>query len=108
MVKKKTFVQTVELQKFLAIQPVEIRGQHDKLVEKLEQDGFLVLPYGRKLTGYSNLFEMRIVSGGSVRVFYCYEDGDLVVGVSGFVKKTQQTPLREIKKALKIIRSLEV
>ena len=105
--KKKTFIQTPELQKFLEAQSAEIRIQHDKIVERLEKDGFLVLPYGKKLSGYKNLFEIRITSGGSVRVFYCYQTNDLVIGVSGFIKKTQLTPIYEIKKALKIIKKLE-
>ncbi len=106
--KKKTFFQTTELKKFLKTQSEDITDQFRFIVGQLEENGFLVVPYGKKLSGYENLFEIRIVSGGSVRVFYCYRDNDLVVGLSGFVKKTQQTPMHEIKKALKIIKSLEV
>ena len=40
------------------------------------------------------------------RVFYCYDTGTAVWALSGFVKKTQQTPIREIAKALKIKRSI--
>ena len=106
--KKKTFILTDGLAEFIRQQPMDTKAQFRKLVAKLEEDGFLVPPYGKKLVGYENLFELRIVSGGSVRVFYCYRDTEFVLGVSGFVKKVQKTPLQEIKKALKIIRDWEV
>ena len=50
--KKEKYFQTPELQKFIALQPEEIRFQHDRIVDMLERDGFLVLPYGKKLSGY--------------------------------------------------------
>lgn len=56
---------------------------------------FFVLPYGRKQEGHENLFEIRIISGGSVRTFCCYQDNDLVVGMPNFVKNTQKTSILE-------------
>lgn len=106
--KKKTFVVTDTLADFIRQQTSDIRAQFRKIVAKLEEEGFLIPPYGKKLTGHENLFEIRIVSGGSVRVFYCYQESDLILGVSGFVKKSEKTPPKEIKKALKIIRDWEV
>ena len=50
---------------------------------------------------------MRIRRGRQVRVFYCYHEGDLVIGVQAFVKKAQKTPQREIKQALKIVAAIE-
>ena len=107
-VKKKEFVLTAELSRFVRQQPDDVQAQFNKLVKQLETNGFLVLPYGKKLSGYENLFEIRIVSGNSVRVFYCYLEHDLILGVSGFEKKSLKTPKQEIKKALKIIRKWEV
>jgi len=106
--KKKIFIQTEELEQFMNLQTISVQQQFKKIVDVLETDGFLVLPYGKKLSGYPNLFEIRIVSGGSVRVFYCYYESEYVVGVSGFIKKSMKTPKKEIQKALKIIRKLEV
>jgi len=106
-VKKKEFLATEALENFLCGQPEEITGQFALLVDKLENNGFLVPPYGKKIVGYENLFEIRILSGGSVRVFYCYQQDDIILGVSGFIKKSQKTPAQEIKKALGIIRQWE-
>lgn len=106
--RKKIFIQTEELERFLNLQPVSVQQQFRMIVGCLERDGFLVLPYGKKLSGYSNLFEIRIVSGGSVRIFYCYYEAEYVVGISGFIKKTMKTPKKEIQKALRIMQRLEM
>ena len=50
--KKKEYFQTPDLQKFIEDQPAEIQAQYGKIVDILERDGFLVLPYGKKLSGY--------------------------------------------------------
>lgn len=49
------------------------------------------------------LFELRAEYEGNIfRVFFVFDGNDIVVLFSGFQKKTQQTPEREIKKALAI------
>lgn len=49
------------------------------------------------------LFELRAEYEGNIfRVFFIFDGNDVVVLFSGFQKKTQQTPEREIKKALTI------
>lgn len=49
------------------------------------------------------LFELRAEYEGNIfRVFFIFDGNDVVVLFSGFQKKTQQTPEREIKKALAI------
>ena len=49
------------------------------------------------------LFELRIEYGSNIyRVFFIFDDGQIVVLFNGFQKKTQKTPRQEIEKALKI------
>lgn len=49
------------------------------------------------------LFELRAEYEGNIfGVFFIFDGNDIVVLFSGFQKKTQQTPEREIKKALSI------
>ncbi|WP_307427049.1 type II toxin-antitoxin system RelE/ParE family toxin [Chryseobacterium sp. MDT2-18] len=37
------------------------------------------------------------------RVFFCFDEGKLVVLFNGFQKKSQKTPKKEVEKALKIM-----
>jgi len=46
---------------------------------------------------------MRIRRGGQMRILYFYQEKDYVVGIHGFVKKTQKTPQKELKQALRVM-----
>jgi phage-related protein len=49
------------------------------------------------------LYELRIEYNGNIyRVFFIFDEGNIIVLFNGFQKKTQKTPLNEIEKALKI------
>ena len=49
------------------------------------------------------LFELRTEFNGNIyRVFFIFDDGQIVVLFNGFQKKTQKTPSTGIEKALKI------
>jgi phage-related protein len=58
----------------------------------------LGMPHTRALGG--GLFELRLRTGvGIGRVFYCTLVGKRIVMLHSFVKKTQKTPARELRKA---------
>ena len=90
---------------FISQQPDDVQAEYLKIVEQLEQDGFLVQPYGKKLE--KDLFEIRVRRGVQVRVLYFYFGDDSIIGVHGFIKKSQKTPLKEIKQAKKVISMLK-
>jgi putative addiction module killer protein len=49
------------------------------------------------------LYELRMEFNGNIyRIFFIFDEGNIVVLFNGFQKKTQKTPDREIKKAIKI------
>lgn len=49
------------------------------------------------------LFELRIAFGGNAfRIFFIFDQGNIVVLFNGFSKKSQKTPRKEIEKALKL------
>ena len=46
------------------------------------------------------IYELRTKVGSDIfRVFFIFDDGNIVVLFNGFQKKTQKTPKREIEKA---------
>lgn len=80
-----------------------------KLIERLEIEGRLVFPHARKLEGYKGLWELRVQSQrGAVRVFYVYWEQNKVILVSGFIKKSQKTPQRELERAVSYLRQIGV
>jgi phage-related protein len=59
--------------------------------------------YLKHFEGTDGLFEIRIQQGNDIfRIFCFFDQGQLVVLINGFQKKTQKTPKQEIEKALKI------
>lgn len=49
------------------------------------------------------LFELRIEWQSNIyRIFFCFDEGQIVILFNGFQKKTQKTPDKEIEKALKL------
>ncbi len=49
------------------------------------------------------IYELRTEYGGNIyRVFFIFDEGEVVILFNGFQKKTQKTPQNEIEKAIKI------
>jgi len=49
------------------------------------------------------IYEIRITYEGNIyRIFFIFDEGQLVVLFNGFQKKTQETPESEIQKAIRI------
>lgn len=86
--------------------PVDVVADYAHLLELLAEHGpNLRLPHSRALGG--GLFELRSRGGvGTGRAFYCFLIGKRVVIVHAFIKKTQQTPDKELKLARKRAKEL--
>lgn len=58
----------------------------------------------KHVEGTNGLFEVRVIFGSNIfRVFCFFDNGNLVVLLSGFQKKTQKTPKSEIDKAVRLM-----
>ncbi len=56
--------------------------------------------YLKHLTGTDALYEMRITSGNDAfRIFCFFDEGQLIILLNGFQKKSQKTPPKEIERA---------
>jgi len=102
---KKQIQFTNQALKFLRGLPPDVLADFRADFRLLEENGRLEMPNGRKLD--HGLFEVRVAEGGNAyRTMYCYSTGVEIWMLCGFQKKTQETPLQEIRKALKIKRSM--
>ena len=83
--------------------------QNSKVKEKIDL-GLYYLQYTKQIpsryigaTKKKNLYYLRIKQSSNIyRIFFCYDEGKIIVLFNGFQKKTQKTPKSEISKALKI------
>jgi len=59
--------------------------------------------YLKHLTGTDGIFEIRVQVGNNIYRIFCFFDKEnLVILLSGFQKKDQKTPKKEIKRAEKL------
>jgi phage-related protein len=79
--------------------PPGILASYLRLTDLLEEFGpSLRMPHSRAMG--DGLFELRPKGREGIgRVFYCFLIGEQVVMLHSFVKKTQETPARELKVA---------
>jgi phage-related protein len=96
--KKKIFLHP-KVEKELNKIPHNTREELQHLFKILSDQGKLELPYGKKIT--KDLFEIRIRHKDHWRAIYAYIKGDIIIIVSLFKKKTNKTPLKELKKVYK-------
>ncbi len=55
------------------------------------------------MEGTDGLYEIRVSSGNNIfRIFCFFDEGQLVILLNGFQKKTQKTPKPEIERAKKL------
>lgn len=87
--------------------PTGIRASYARLASLLMEFGAdLRLPHCRAMGG--GLFELRLKGQeGIARVFYCMLLKQRVVMLHGFVKKTQSTPQKELKTAMRRMKEVK-
>jgi phage-related protein len=86
--------------------PADVLADYARLVELLMEHGpNLRLPHSRTLGG--GLFELRPKGRSGIgRAFYCFLLNRRVVVLHAFVKKSQQTPDRELRLARKRLKEV--
>ncbi len=87
--------------------PVDVLADYARLAYMLVEHGpNLRLPHSRSFG--DGLFELRPRGREGIgRAFYCFMIGKRVVVLHAFIKKTQETPDRELKLARKRLKELQ-
>lgn len=85
-------------------QPRKVQDKIIKVLDILENVERVPVTYLKYVEGTNGLFEIRVQLGSNIfRIFCCFDGNKLVVLFSGFQKKTQKTPPKEIERALRIM-----
>lgn len=87
--------------------PVDVLADYARLIELLAQHGpSLRLPHSKAFG--DGLFELRPRGHSGIgRAFYCFLLGKRIVVVHAFIKKTRETPDKELKLARKRVKELQ-
>ncbi len=72
----------------------------DWTIELIRTTPIVPKKFFKKLKNTDDLWEIRVdANKGIYRIFSFFDNGNLVILLSGFQKKTQKTPKKEIKQA---------
>ena len=95
--------------KFLSTLPVKLRAKAYRGIDLLRELGpELPMPHGKMLKGMDGLRELRIkFASDIVRLFYFHHEGRVYVVTSGFVKKSDETDIREVQRAMRLMRAVK-
>lgn len=89
---------------FFKKQSRKVQDKIIKVLDILETVERVPTTYLKYIEGTNGLFEVRVQLGSDIfRVFCCFDGNKLVVLFSGFQKKTQKTPQKEIIRAVRIM-----
>lgn len=90
---------------FYAPLQIKVKMKIKYVLELIKQVEKVPVKFLSPMSGYEGLYEIRIEFESNIyRVFCCFDKGKLVVLFSGFQKKTQKTPKKEIEKAMHLKR----
>lgn len=89
---------------FFKEQSRKVQDKIIKVLDILEQVERVPATYLKYIEGTNGLFEVRVQLGSDIfRIFCCFDGNRLVVLFSGFQKKSQKTPRKEIERAVRIM-----
>ena len=95
-------------EKFFVRQRQKVRDKIIRTFDLIENFPRVPELYLKHIENTEGLYEIRVQMGSDIyRIFCLFDQGQLVVIVNGFQKKSQKTPKQEIELALKIKREYE-
>ena len=95
-----TYVYGDEFWIFYNAQRSEVQDKIDWVIGLVRSLRMVPAKFFKHLEGTEGLFEIRIKVGSDIfRIFCFFDEGNLVILINGFQKKTEKTPKNEIEKA---------
>lgn len=99
---RNTFVYKNYFWDFYNSQNLKVQDKVDFVIGLVRTLRFVPEKFLKHLEGTDGLYEMRIKVGSNIfRVFCFFDEGNLVILLGGFQKKSERTPQKEIAKAEK-------
>ena len=81
----------------------EVKKKFNWTLQLIQEIEFVPEKFFKHISGSSGLFEIRVEAGNNIfRVFSFFDEGQLIILVNAFQKKTQKTPKMEIDLAEKL------
>ena len=100
-----TYVYKNEFWVFYYAQKPEVQDKIDWIIGLVRSLRMIPQKFFKHLDGTDGLFEIRAKVGSDIyRILCFFDEGNLVILLNGFQKKTDKTPKNEIEKATRLKR----
>lgn len=104
--KRKIIVYGTEFWGFYNAQRPKVQKKIDWVIELVRTLKVIPEKFFKHIEGVEGLFEIRVKVGSDIfRIFCFFDDGNLVILINGFQKKTDKTPENEIDRAKRLKQS---
>jgi phage-related protein len=100
---RNVYVYGTDFWNFYNKQNKKVQDKIDWVISLIRTIELIPEKYLKHLTGTDGLYEIRIGLGNNIfRIFCFFDEGNLIILLNGFQKKSQKTPRSEINKAKKL------
>jgi len=100
---RKVIVYGNEFWDFYHAQKESVQKKIDWVIGLVKSLEMIPQKFFKHIEETDGLYEIRIKAGtNALRIFCFFDQGNIVVLINGFLKKTQKTPKNEITKALQL------
>jgi phage-related protein len=98
-----TYVFGNEFWDFYHAQEPEVQDKIDWVIGLVRSLRMVPEKFFKHLEGTDGLFEIRVKVGNDIFQIFCFfDEGNLIILLNGFQKKTEKTPKNEIEKAKRL------
>jgi phage-related protein len=97
---RNVYVYGTDFWDFYNKQNKKVQDKIDWVIGLIRTIEFIPEKYLKHLTGTDGLYEIRVGLGNNIfRIFCFFDEGNLIILLNGFQKKSQRTPKNKINKA---------
>lgn len=88
---------------FYAKQDLKIKEKIDFVLDLIKYVERVPIKFLKYLEGTDGLYEIRVLTRKSnIRIFCFFDEGNLVILINGFIKKTNKTPKNELELGIRL------
>lgn len=101
--KRKVIVYGSEFWDFYDTQKRKVQDKIDWVIGLVRTLRMIPEKFFKNIEGEEGLYEIRVKVGSNIfRIFCFFDEGNLVILINGFQKKTEKTPKHEIERAKRL------
>ncbi len=88
---------------FYSRQDLKTKEKIDFVLDLIKNVEWVPIKFLKYLEGTDDLYEVRVITHKSnLRIFSFFDEGNLIILINGFIKKTNKTPKNELELGMRL------